>query len=83
MPQRILHFNMTDYNVYASKVRANPSLKECISEYTRNSFFYHFINQSLRRLHHPQDSCALRLLFQDLFLCILELYCQQKKEDFR
>ena len=59
---------------FASRYILLKSAKEFIKEYTKESFFYHILNQALRRLTNPLDSFYIRQPFQDLFLAVLELY---------
>ena len=54
-----------------------------IKTYTKETFFYHILNQALRRLHNPLDSFYIRQPFQDLFLAVLQLYQKQKNHAFR
>ena len=55
----------------------------CISLYTKESFFYHILNQALRSLKSPFHSYYVRLPFQDLFKSVYQLYQAQKQEEFR
>ena len=59
------------------------SAEQRIREYTRENFYYQIVNQGLRRLRSPEDSYPLRQPFQDLFFAILEIYTNQKNDDFR
>ena len=57
--------------------------QDYIKKYTDDSFFYHLLNQALRRLNTPSDTFYIRQPFQDIFFEVIRQYVEQKNLDFR
>ena len=63
---------------FMKNFKVKRDIRNCLEEYTRESFFHRIVNTGLRILKHPYELTYLRLPFSHLFWSIKSLYRRHK-----